>query len=178
MFNGRGFAGHTADPSSYCFKFSNFPGAPPRVPKRRAGSDLTTVAWRRRALPAAAVAVGVGVKTLSFQGLAVLRQAWCGEPRRRRLGGVEVGATGGEEVAGGRSWEGLPEVTWGVWFRLRGSRPCRLLERRVRDRGRFGCWGPLLGLASRAWFEVEIEGTGLSAVEELWEVGGVSSLSS
>ena len=44
-------------------------------------------------------------------------------------------------MAGGRSWEGSSGVAGEIGFRLRGSRPCRLLERRVRDRGRFGCAG-------------------------------------
>lgn len=44
-------------------------------------------------------------------------------------------------MAGGRSWQGSSGVAGEFAFRLRASRPCRLLERWVRDGGLFGCAG-------------------------------------
>ncbi|XP_027428564.1 enhancer of mRNA-decapping protein 3 isoform X2 [Callorhinus ursinus] len=74
-------------------KLSNFPGAllcqQPALwfPRRRAGSDITTVAWRRGALPAAAVGVGVeeplSLWVFSCFGVDVARCAEAAAARRR-----------------------------------------------------------------------------------------------
>lgn len=98
-----------------------------------------TVAWRRGALPAAAVGVGCGEDPqppgLLFRGgLGEVcgggggQTAW----RWERGGDWAVGACG----------RGLPGLLGGFAFRLRGSRPCRLLSRPARAGDR------VLGVAS------------------------------
>lgn len=97
------------------FQALKFPGssAPQlpalRFPRRRAGSDLTAVAWRRGALPVAAPTVGVGVekplislRVSSCCGVSLARCAEAATGRRRwrweRRGG---GAAGVRALAGG-----------------------------------------------------------------------------
>ena len=116
------------------FQALKFPGssAPQlpalRFPRRRAGSDLTAVAWRRGALPAAAATVGVGAEkplislwVSSCCGVSLARCAEAATGRRRWRwewrGGWGTGARG----------RGLPGLPSGFAFRLRGSGPCRLL---------------------------------------------------
>lgn len=99
-------------------------------PRRRAGSDLITMAWIREALPAVAAVGWVWSKQpLSFWVPSFLWADSRCVRERRRPNDLEVGGRGGGWFVGPRG-RGLPGLPGGFAFRLEGSRPRRPLYRR------------------------------------------------